>query len=140
MSFSIYFSSPGCLSVLNYYVINSLPHDLLGFAGGLFFDITGLSGIWPQKYEKCRICLVDKFGIHHGNGERIRSRLRARSVAGLAIRRKAIQYRDGSNPCMRKNTKHPTGASYFWQRRKDSNPHKRSQSPVCYLYTTPLKQ
>ena len=34
----------------------------------------------------------------------------------------------------------PTGASYFWQRRKDSNPHKRSQSPVCYLYTTPLKQ
>ena len=26
----------------------------------------------------------------------------------------------------------------FWQRRKDSNPHKRSQSPVCYLYTTPL--
>ncbi len=26
----------------------------------------------------------------------------------------------------------------IWQRRKDSNPHKRSQSPVCYLYTTPL--
>ena len=26
----------------------------------------------------------------------------------------------------------------LWQRRKDSNPHKRSQSPVCYLYTTPL--
>ena len=29
---------------------------------------------------------------------------------------------------------------FLWQRRKDSNPHKRSQSPVCYLYTTPLKQ
>ena len=46
MSFSIYFSSPGCLSILNYYVINSLPHDLLGFAGGFFFDITGKSEIF----------------------------------------------------------------------------------------------
>ena len=27
---------------------------------------------------------------------------------------------------------------FLWQRVKDSNPHKRSQSPVCYLYTTPL--
>ena len=26
----------------------------------------------------------------------------------------------------------------FWQRMRDSNPHKRSQSPVCYLYTNPL--
>ncbi len=25
-----------------------------------------------------------------------------------------------------------------WQRMKDSNPHKRSQSPVCYHYTNPL--
>lgn len=28
--------------------------------------------------------------------------------------------------------------SLTWQRVKDSNPHKRSQSPVCYLYTNPL--
>ena len=26
----------------------------------------------------------------------------------------------------------------FWQRVKDSNPHRRSQSPACYLYTNPL--
>ena len=26
----------------------------------------------------------------------------------------------------------------LWQRKKDSNPHKRSQSPVCYHYTIPL--
>ena len=37
-----------------------------------------------------------------------------------------------------KKEDHPTGGLLFWQRRKDSNPHKRSQSPVCYLYTTPL--
>ena len=30
------------------------------------------------------------------------------------------------------------GGSSFWQREKDSNPHKRSQSPVCYHYTIPL--
>ena len=27
----------------------------------------------------------------------------------------------------------------YWQGMKDSNPHKRSQSPVCYLYTNPLR-
>ena len=28
--------------------------------------------------------------------------------------------------------------SLFWQRMRDSNPRKRSQSPVCYRYTNPL--
>ena len=27
---------------------------------------------------------------------------------------------------------------FCWQREKDSNPHIRSQSPLCYLYTIPL--
>ena len=27
---------------------------------------------------------------------------------------------------------------FLWQREKDSNPHIRSQSPLCYLYTIPL--
>ena len=26
----------------------------------------------------------------------------------------------------------------FWQREKDSNPHKQSQSLSCYPYTIPL--
>ena len=26
----------------------------------------------------------------------------------------------------------------IWQREKDSNPHIRSQSPLCYHYTIPL--
>ena len=26
----------------------------------------------------------------------------------------------------------------YWQRMRDSNPRKRSQSPVCYRYTNPL--
>ena len=30
------------------------------------------------------------------------------------------------------------GISCRWQREKDSNPHIRSQSPLCYLYTIPL--
>ena len=28
--------------------------------------------------------------------------------------------------------------AFLWQREKDSNPHIRSQSPLCYLYTIPL--
>ena len=30
------------------------------------------------------------------------------------------------------------GIWFLWQRMRDSNPRKRSQSPVCYRYTNPL--
>ena len=30
-----------------------------------FVEITGKTGVWPYKHEKCRICLVDKFGNYH---------------------------------------------------------------------------
>ena len=32
------------------------------------------------------------------------------------------------------------GMLFYWQRMRDSNPRKRSQSPVCYRYTNPLSQ
>ena len=32
------------------------------------------------------------------------------------------------------------GGFYYWQRMRDSNPRKRSQSPVCYRYTNPLTE
>ena len=32
------------------------------------------------------------------------------------------------------------GIRIFWQRMRDSNPRKRSQSPVCYRYTNPLSE
>ena len=35
---------------------------------------------------------------------------------------------------------HPMGGLFYWQRMRDSNPRKRSQSPVCYRYTNPLSQ
>ena len=37
---------------------------------------------------------------------------------------------------MKKTT--PKGVVFHWQRMRDSNPRKRSQSPVCYRYTNPL--
>ena len=36
----------------------------------------------------------------------------------------------------RKDT--PKRVFSFWQGMRDSNPRKRSQSPVCYRYTNPL--
>ncbi len=38
------------------------------------------------------------------------------------------------------NKKRPSERMVFfcWQRMRDSNPRKRSQSPVCYRYTNPL--
>ena len=38
----------------------------------------------------------------------------------------------------RKNADTQVGICIFWQRMRDSNPRKRSQSPVCYRYTNPL--
>ena len=39
---------------------------------------------------------------------------------------------------MRKNAQPRKRSGVFWQRMRDSNPRKRSQSPVCYRYTNPL--
>ena len=41
------------------------------------------------------------------------------------------------NPMLKRKTT-PVGVVFFWQRMRDSNPRKRSQSPVCYRYTNPL--
>ncbi len=44
-----------------------------------------------------------------------------------------------SNPSSSAKRKlHPSGVVFCWQRVGDSNPRKRSQSPVCYRYTNPL--
>ena len=39
---------------------------------------------------------------------------------------------------MLKNARSHKRSGVFWQRMRDSNPRKRSQSPVCYRYTNPL--
>ncbi len=54
-----------------------------------------------------------------------RASISATSSAAKRIVEMEIKKRHGS-PCL------------FWQREKDSNPHIRSQSPLCYLYTIPL--
>ena len=38
----------------------------------------------------------------------------------------------------KENSEHHLVFAIFWQRMRDSNPRKRSQSPVCYRYTNPL--
>ena len=49
-----------------------------------------------------------------------------------------IPHSIGSNPLHVKNTQPRMWLGVFWQRMRDSNPRKRSQSPVCYRYTNPL--
>ena len=41
-------------------------------------------------------------------------------------------------PISIKITAPPMAELFFWHREKDSNPHRRSQSPACYLYTIPV--
>ena len=66
----------------------------------------------------------------------IRSRDRP---AGDEQRPTGVLHSDGfeSLQC-EKNTDTQMGIRMFWQRVRDSNPRKRSQSPVCYRYTNPL--
>ena len=49
-----------------------------------------------------------------------------------------ISHLIGSNPNRVKNPQPRKRSGIFWQRMRDSNPRKRSQSPVCYRYTNPL--
>ena len=39
-----------------------------------------------------------------------------------------------------KNRREPVQSATTWQGMRDSNPRKRSQSPVCYRYTNPLAE
>ena len=38
-----------------------------------------------------------------------------------------------------KKTDHEKHGLFYWQRNRDSNPNKQSQSLSCYRYTIPLK-
>ena len=56
-----------------FWVKKELPHDLLTVWEKLFVEITGKVGFFTRKYNKCRICIVDKFGNYHGRGRRLRT-------------------------------------------------------------------
>ena len=62
-----------CLKYLNYLAIKRAPARSLRPCGSyLSLKIQEKQGFWPYKHEKCRICMVDKFGIYHGRGRRLR--------------------------------------------------------------------
>ena len=81
-----------------------------------------------------------------GSGRRIRTvqcTVRANRMSPLARRLRGnrsgmtyVRVRILLTPRIKK--KAPTEVEAFWQREKDSNPHKQSQSLLCYLYTIPL--
>ena len=45
-----------------------------------------------------------------------------------------------ANVCKGKPRSQLASGFSFWQGMRDSNPRKRSQSPVCYRYTNPLAE
>ena len=62
------------LSFLNYFEQKSAPAWSFWPCGSNFsLKLQGKWGFWPHKRDKCRICLVDKFGIYHGGGRWIRT-------------------------------------------------------------------
>ena len=77
-----------------------------------------------------------------GRGIGIRlSHCGARSGAALNVHRTFIHSRAASNPYYQNEIKKtpPIGDVFFiWQRNRDSNPNKQSQSLSCYRYTIPL--
>ena len=61
-----------------------------------------------------------------------------RAGAALTAHRAVIHFRTVLHPySAAKKISHPFGW-LFWQRNRDSNPNKQSQSLLCYLYTIPL--
>ena len=72
--------------------------------------------------------------MHFPSRRKIEVRLR-RAVAGGAHPRRNLFF---ESPSEANKKRHPNGWRFCWQRMRDSNPRKRSQSPVCYRYTNPL--
>ena len=68
------------------------------------------------------------------------ARVGENSHPGLFSSAKQVLLPPGSNPyiILNKKRKHPVGYFLFWQRDRDSNPNKQSQSLSCYRYTIPL--
>ncbi len=60
------------------------------------------------------------------------------SICAAAIASRGDRRRCGTLTGQMKRKDRSLSAAVLWQRVKDSNPHKRSQSPVCYHYTNPL--
>ena len=99
-----------------------------------------------------RVDLVEKTVIvilqlrsFHGAGNRTRFAFSPLAKIMVALRQAVARnsppdccIQMGSNPHQVKNTQPRMWLSVFWQRMRDSNPRKRSQSPVCYRYTNPL--
>ena len=75
-----------------------------------------------HKHEKCRICLVDKFGIFHGRGRRLRL------PAGRPGRGSGVPPALHSLPLpfeaiySNQQRHHPNGWCLCWQGKKASNP------------------
>ena len=59
-------------------------------------------------------------------------------AASKAPQGACIEMGSNPHPTQIKNADTQMGTCIFWQRMRDSNPRKRSQSPVCYRYTNPL--
>ena len=69
------------------------------------------------------------------------ARVGENSHPGLFSSAKQVLLPPGSNPyiILNKKRKYPIGYFLFWQRDRDSNPNKQSQSLSCYRYTIPLR-
>ena len=104
------------------------------------------SGKWVVG---CKICSCNEILLMHKYIERkhtsIKSQLRrqprtsplqAIQRCGLFSRRQGRKYNSYPNPKQKIPNRNSDWG--FWQRMRDSNPRKRSQSPVCYRYTNPL--
>ena len=70
----------------------------------------------------------------------MKSRCCRRSAGGKQQSTGLLHSNRFESPTTTKNPDTRTGIWIIWQRMRDSNPRKRSQSPVCYRYTNPLNQ
>ena len=77
---------------MNYIDKKELPRNRSGYAGVIFLKLQEKQGFLLHKCDKCRICLVDKFGIYHGNGGRIRT------LSAFGAARRDYNFCEGSNP------------------------------------------
>ena len=122
---------------LNYTRIFHFCHDTTASGKNKVFSVCG------------HLCGQSRFYTAFGNRGKSRKRRCYKALRRFAspypgYRHGTPKYRAAVHvrryPCDCNVEKKPSVVSpkAFWQREKDSNPHIRSQSPLCYHYTIPL--
>ena len=109
------------------------------FAGAKKALRTQISGLCAKQISECIMAIQRRIARQIDNIRHETCKIGVTKVTKGGVERCGSDYFAlKSSRSKGKSLKSIGFEAFEWQREKDSNPHIRSQSPLCYLYTIPL--